>query len=89
MKVAAKRYVGNIIVKFYRSNGIRINFNCSLDATPIARVELLRYLSVFVFRVGRVVGPLVSFDSGVLQYSGQPVQSRPFLDVPFDAVVAV
>lgn len=46
------------------------------------------YLSIFVFSVGSVIGPLVRFDSGVLQDSGQPVESRPFLDVSFDAVIA-
>lgn len=47
------------------------------------------YLSEFVFSVGRVIGPLVRFDPGVFQDAGKPVQSRPLLDAPFDAVVAV
>lgn len=47
------------------------------------------YLSVFVFSVGRVVGPLVRFDPGVFQDSGQSVESRPFLDASLDAVVTV
>lgn len=42
-----------------------------------------------MFRIGRVIGPLVRFDPGVLQYPGQPIQSRPFLDVSLDAVIAV
>lgn len=53
-----------------------------------AKIIHSAYLSVFVFSVGRVIGPLVRFDSGMLQNSGKPVHSWPFLDVSLDAVVA-